>query len=200
MIALEKLLALLPPPLLEQLALEHKVDAKNQVRLTGSTVFVCLLNGLVNHSDLTQRLLEDIYQERFAPHTKSKADHSSFGKRLATIKPAYFEAIYAHLHQKLAPQATPGETQALRLRWADATLVTLSAKLLSFGIQSGSGKHTAATRSVESVLSLHEDGLPHLLHVCREQKEAADTERSRRQCSAGPDHEDPQPARRPVDI
>ncbi len=43
MIALEKLLSLLPPKLLEQLALEHKVDANNQIRLTGSTVFVCLL-------------------------------------------------------------------------------------------------------------------------------------------------------------
>ncbi len=175
MIALEKLLSLLPPALLQQLALEHNVDARNQVRLPGSTVFVCLLNGLVNHNDLTLRLLEDIYQQRFAPHTRNKADHSSFGQRLATIKPAYFEAIYAHLHQKLGPQATPGETQALRLRWTDATLVTLSAKLLSFGIQSGSGKHTGTTRSVKSVLSLHEDGLPHLLHVCREQKEAADS-------------------------
>lgn len=174
MVALEKLLALLPPALLGRLALEHKVDARNQVRLTGSTVFVCLLNGLVNHGDLTQRLLEEIYQQRFAPRTGHRADHSSFGKRLATIRPAFFAALYAHLHQQLAPQATPGEEKALRLRWADATSVTLSAKLLAFGLLGGSGRRPGRQRAVKSVLALHEDGLPHLLHVCREPGEASD--------------------------
>ncbi len=190
MIALDKLLALLPPGLLERLALEHKVDAKNQVRLRGSTVFVCLLNGLLHHSDLTQRLLEEIYQQQYQPKTEGAktegaktegaktthtADHSSFGKRLATIKPTYFAAIYAHLHQQLAPQATLGETQSLRLRWADATSVTLSAKLLSFGLLSGTRRQKGQYRTVKSVLALHEDGLPHLLRVCRDKSETGDS-------------------------
>jgi len=174
MIALDKLLCLLPPNLLDRLALEHQVDAKNQIRLRGSTVFVCLLNGLMNHGDLTQRLLEEMYQQRYQPQTGCKADHSSFGKRLATIKPAFFAALYAHLHQQLAPQATAGEAKALRLRWADATAVTLSAKLLSFGLLSGTRRQKEQYRSVKSVLALHEDGLPHLLRVCRQQSQSSD--------------------------
>ncbi len=175
MIALEKLLALLPPALLGRLALEHKVDARNQVRLTGSTVFVCLLNGLVNHGDLTQRLLEEIYQERFAPQTRQTADHSSFGKRLGSINPAFFAALYTHLHQQFAPQATLGEEKALRLRWADATSVLLSAKLLSFGLLSGTRRQQGQYRAVKSVMALHEDGLPHLLRVCRDKSETGDS-------------------------
>ena len=175
MIALEKLLSLLPPCLLEQLALEHHVDARNQVRLRGSTVFICLLNGLLNHGDLTQRLLEEIYQQHYQPQTAHRADHSSFGKRLASIKPAFFAAIYAHLHRRMAPQATAGETKALRLRWADATSVLLSAKLLSFGLLSGTRRQQGQYRAVKSVLALHEDGLPHLLHVCRDPSETGDS-------------------------
>ena len=189
MIALEKLLTLLPPGLLDRLALEHRVDAKNQVRLRGSTVFVCLLNGLLSHGDLTLRLLEEIYRQRMG----CKADHSSFGKRLAAIKPAYFAAIFAFLHGRLAPQATPGEAKALnlgalnlgalnlgalnlgalRLRFVDATLVTLSAKLLSFGLSGGTRRGRADRRSVKSVVAL-EDGLPRLLRVCRDQPESSD--------------------------
>jgi len=179
MIALGKLLDLLPPDLLARLALEHQVDAKNQARLRGSTVFVCLLNGLLNHGDLTQRLLEEIYQQRMG----RKADHSSFGKRLAAIKPSYFAAIFAFLHGRLAPQATAGEAQALKLggpkageprpRFVDATLVTLSAKLLGFGLCGGTSRGRADRRSVKSVLAL-EGGLPRLLRVCRDQPESSD--------------------------
>ena len=45
MIALDSLLSLLPPDLVDRLALQHQVDAKNQVRLRGSTVFVCILTS-----------------------------------------------------------------------------------------------------------------------------------------------------------
>ena len=69
-------MALLPPDLLDRLALEHKVDANNQTRLRGSTVLLCLLNGLLNHGDLTLRLLEETYQSLFQPQTGGTADKS----------------------------------------------------------------------------------------------------------------------------
>jgi Transposase DDE domain len=166
MVPVDNLLSLLPADLLEQLALEYKVDAKNQIRLTGSTVFICLLDGLLNQGDITLRVLEEIFHSR----TGRRSDHSSFGKRLATIKPEF----YTHLHEQLAAKATPGEIKALRLRWVDATAVTLSAKLLAFGITSGTCRGNASQRSVKSILELQQDGLPHLLHLCTEQSEAND--------------------------
>ena len=170
MIALEELLSLLPADLLDRLALEHKVDANNQARLPGGTVFVCLLNGLLNHGDLTLRLLEETYRQ----HTGRHCDHSSFGKRLAAIKPDYFAAILAHLHRQWGPQATPGEARALRLRRVDATVVSLPAKLLGFGLTHGTRKGKADRRAVKTVMELRQDGLPRLLRVCREQAEAND--------------------------
>lgn len=174
MIPVESLLALFPPKLLDRLALAYAVNATNQIRLSGQTVFVCLLNALVNHPKLTQRLLEETYQQITGRH----ADHSSFGKRLAVVKPAYFRAIFVHLARQLQPQMTVGDQRALRLRRVDATLVLLSAKLLHFGLYTGpNGRNRTGkpTRSVKSVFTLDgEEGFPDLLHLCREPTEAND--------------------------
>lgn len=171
MITLKQLMPLLPTERLKKLAIEHKVNARNQIRLPGEAVFVCLLNGLLNHEELTQRVLEETYTEMTGQH----ADHSSFGKRLERIPSAYFADIYDDLYQKIAPQATLGEMRALRLRWVDATLVTLSAKLLSVGLSSGTRKGSGSHRTVKTVMEVQENGLPHFLHLCKEQAENADS-------------------------
>ena len=161
---------LLPAALLDKLALTHKVDAKNQIRLTGKLVFLCLLHNLLYHKDLTLRLLEEAYQQ----YTGQTADHSSFGKRLAVIKPAYFEALFQFLFDKLAPQASEGEARALNLRFVDATTVTLSAKLMAFGLLVGTRSPDKARRHVKSVIELSE-GRPNLLHLCKDAAENADS-------------------------
>jgi hypothetical protein len=169
----QKLLALLPPLLLDRLAVQYAVNAVNQVRLTGQAVFLCLLNALVNHPKLTQRLLEETYQQLHG-HT---ADHSSFGKRLEQINPAYFEALFRHLYRALQPRMPPGDVRSLRLRRVDATTVVLSAKLLAFGIHVKSGGRAGAghaKRHIKTVFTLGEDGLPEFLRLCREQTEAND--------------------------
>jgi hypothetical protein len=169
----EELLELLPAGLLDRLALNLKVNAPNQIRLSGQTVFVCLLNGLANHPMLTQRLLAEQYQQQ----TGQATDHSSFGKRLASISPAYFAALFQHVYRKVQPQMTAGDQQALRLRRVDATTVTLSAKLLHFGLYFRSGGRAGpdrAKRHVKTVLELGPEGLPQLLHLCREPKEVDD--------------------------
>jgi transposase len=171
MITLKELEPLLSKKRLEKLALEHKVDAKNQIRLPGQAVFACLLNGLLNHEELTLRLLEETYTQM----TKQHADHSSFGKRLASIPAGYFADIYEHLYEQLAPQATFGERRSLRLRWVDATLVTLSSKLLDWGLSSGTRKGRGSHRTIKTVLEVQEAGLPHFLHLCKEQAENADS-------------------------
>jgi len=171
MLSQNPLPSLLPLPLVEELAVTYNVDAKNQIRLPGSVVFVCLLHGLLHHPQLTQRLLEETYTKQTGHH----ADHSSFGKRLEKINPDYFGALYAFLHQKIAPQMTKGDAQALRVRFVDATTVTLSAKLLSFGLLNRTHpKNGKARRHVKSVLALHQDGLPHLLRLCRDKAEHND--------------------------
>lgn len=174
MVPVEQLLTLFPPKLLDGLALAYDVNAQNQVRLPGQKVFVCLLNVLVNHPKLTQRLLEETYQQVTGLH----ADHSSFGKRLALLKPTYFQAIFRHLSRRLLPQMSVGDQRALRLRRVDATLVRLSAKLLDFGLYTGPTgckRSSTPTRCVKSVFALDgEAGFPDLLHLCRTASEGND--------------------------
>jgi hypothetical protein len=170
MISYETFHKLLSPARLRQLATTLQVDAVNQVRLPGATVFVCLLHGLLHHQDLTQRLLEETYFQRTGQH----ADHSSFGKRLASIPPKFFRAIYQHLRQKLQPQATEADRRRLHLRFVDATIVSLSAKLLSFGLLQRTTRPGHSLRLVKTVFERGQDGFPEFLHLCREPSEKSD--------------------------
>lgn len=174
MVPLKELLQLIPAPLLEKLALAYQVDKANQVRLTGQTVFVCLLNCFLNHARVTQRLLEDT----FACLTGKTSHYSSFSYRLGSIRPDYFDAIFIHLYRQVRSQLTRGAEPVLRHRIADATIVTLSAKLIAFGIRTGSkpgkGNGSYDLRMVKSVVELSLEGLPRLLHLCSKQAEAND--------------------------
>jgi hypothetical protein len=169
-VPLEELKRVLPQKQLKRLALKNRTDACNQVRLPGSTVFVCLLDAMLNYGVVTTRLLEELFEQRTGEH----ADHSSFGKRLQRIPAEYFRAIYRDLHPRLAPQASAGEQRALRVRRADATVVALSSKLLSWGLSCGNRKQKGAKRQMKAVWSLEEDGLPSVLRLCRDQSELND--------------------------
>ena len=173
MIPLDQLLDLMPARLLDRLAVPLRVNKVNQTKLKGQTVFLCLLNSLVNNPIVSQRILEATYQKRVG----ESSDHSSFGKRLAVINPAYFEALFTHVYRAIQPQMAPSDERGLRLRRVDATTVTLSAKVMAFGIHVASGGKIGpehAKRHVKSVWALSGEGLPEFLHLCQEQAEAND--------------------------
>ena len=172
-IPLDALFDLLPGKLLAQLAVRYQVDKVNQVKLPGQTVFLCLLNCVLSNVVVAQRLLAATYEQL----TGQTADHSSFGKRLAAINPEYFEAIFDQLYQQISPALQPQEARGRRVRRVDATTVTLSAKVLAFGIYHASGGSAGldrAKRHVKAVWELSGTGLPRCLHLCREQSEASD--------------------------
>ncbi len=171
MLSLKHLYAFLPPQRLEALACRHQVDADHSIKLSGPVLFLCLLNGLLHHPELSQRLLEETYHQQ----TGDTLDHSTFGKCLAKVPVAYFADLFSDLHHKLEPQITRGTQSALKLRVVDATLVTLSAKLLSWGLLSGTRTPDKARRSVKSVFEISPEGLPNLLRVCEDKSESADS-------------------------
>lgn len=170
MISYSKFKSLLPAALLDRLAIEYNVNLDNHVRLPGQTVFLCLLNGILNHVSLTQRLLEEQYSKLIKKH----CDHSSFGKRIASIDSEYFKAISEYLYSKLSSLVSNKDLQVLNLRIIDATIVTLSAKLLSFGLKANHG-NKGHKRQVKSVVELSDAGLPRMLHICKDQCEFSDT-------------------------
>jgi len=82
------------------------------------------------------------------------------------------------LYQKVQehPQAA-AELNALRLRLTDATIVSLSSKLLHFGLtmrHRPSAQDNAPYRQLKAIFDLSEEGLPSLLHLCRQQSENSD--------------------------
>ena len=168
-VSISKFKSLLPTALLDKIAIEYSVNAHNQVKLPGQSVFLCLLNGLLNHPELSQRMLEEQYERL----TGQSCDHSSFGKRFSNINPEYFRAILSHLQTKMASSISKGDIGALKLRIVDATIVTLSAKLLEFGLMINHG-NMGEKRQVKSIIELSNEGLPDLLHICKIQSECAD--------------------------
>src|SRR5216683_1435563 len=99
MIPLDHLLDLFPSKLLDRLAVRFTVNKVNQIKLPGQTVFLCWLNALVNHAVVSQRILQATYEKL----TGQAVDHSSFSKRLATLNPDYFAALYEHLSRQVQP-------------------------------------------------------------------------------------------------
>lgn len=170
-VSLQELERVLPVRQVSKLAMKYGVDAHNQHRLPGTTVFTCLLDAIVNHGVTTQRLLEEIHFQLTGIH----ADHSSFGRRLASASAAFFEAIYKDVHTRLAPQASAAEQRTLRVRRADATVVTLSSQLLLWGLKSGTRKGKGTRRQVKTVMSLEDDGIPQLLRICENPSENSDS-------------------------
>jgi hypothetical protein len=172
MLPLEELTSFFPIELLDRLAVAFRVNRANQIRLPGQAVFLCLLHGLLPHPELTQQRLADLYTQQ----TGQTVCRSSFSKRLLTLPAAYFAALAQHLFRQLQPQLRSGEPPGLRLRIADATVVSLSAKLLQFGLLLGTRAGKQSWRQVQTVWELSADGLPQLLRVCRKQKEAKGTQ------------------------
>jgi hypothetical protein len=171
MFPLKSLYAFVPPERLSALACKHQVDATHSVKLSGPVLFLCLLNGLLNHPELTQRLLEETYHQQ----TGQTLDHSTFGKCLKKMPAAYFADLFAELHQKMEPTIVPATKRALKLRFVDATTVTLSAKLLHWGLLTKTCAPDKTRRHIKSVIELSREGLPNLLRVCQEPSESADS-------------------------
>lgn len=172
-ISLKSFEKIIPSDLVQKLAIEHKVDKCNQIRLPGLAVFACLLEAMLSGSFVSQRTLEDAHYKK----TGQTADHSSFGKRLCTIPVGFFRAIFEHLYQVLSPKVTPSKAKTLRVRFVDATIVTLSARLIQFGLlKSHTRRKETGTprRDIKSVFSLEENGLPGIMRLCSHPSENSD--------------------------
>jgi len=169
-IPLRQFRALLPPPLLEQMAVDYQIDSKNAIKLSGPLVFSTLLHGLLYDSRVSLRCMAD----KFAEHTGVSLHHSTLGKRLAQLPIDYFEEIFAFLYAKVDDKINPRSPGLMSVHLVDATTVTLSAKLVSFGLRVKTCSPTKARNHVKAVFELHNQ-MPKLLHLCKEAPENNDS-------------------------
>lgn len=161
--------ALLPAELVDRLAVPYKLDRDNSIKLSGPLVFFTLLRGLLYSQQAALRLMAMDFEE----FTGVSLDHSALSKRLSKIDVGFFHDIYEHLANLQKSKINPRSPGALSVHKVDSTIVSLSAKLCSFGIQRRVNQ-TASERSIiKSVFSL-EDNVPKFLHLCSERTEIND--------------------------
>jgi hypothetical protein len=160
---------LLPSSKLEDLALPYKLDSGNSVKLSGQLTFCTLLRGLLYDTDIALRAMAVKFEES----TGESLHYSSIAKRLRSIKPDYFRDIFDYLTGVVGPQVNPKSPGPLSVIKVDATLVTISAKLCSFGLEHKSSTPGKDRKLVKSVFTLH-DQMPGFLRLCENVEEHND--------------------------
>ena len=141
----EEVISLVPDELLDNLADETGVDYSVQ-KLHGKTVFKLFLFAFLNGGSISLRILEAIFKsERFRSLFNVPAKilkHSAIGMRLHKINYRYFEGIFTHLVSSPELDSVLFDRKKINARKIDTTIVTLSSKLLKFGLDDNPGVKT----------------------------------------------------------
>lgn len=141
----EDVIGLIPDELLDNLSAETGVDYSVK-KLRGKIIFKLLLFAFLNGGGISLRILEAIFQsERFRnffnPSVRA-VKHSALSMRLRNIDSGYFEKIFEHLIHSPELESVLFNRQKISVSKIDTTIVTLSSKLLKFGLDDNPGIKT----------------------------------------------------------
>jgi hypothetical protein len=138
------IVGLIPDDILDRIADETGADYSVE-KLHGKVVFKLFLYGILTQKKISLRILEEIFNsEKFRSLFKIKPKrirHSAIGTRLANIDYRYFERIFKHLLADRNLETIQLGEKRIVTRKIDSTMVTLSAKLISFGMVNGEKKN-----------------------------------------------------------
>lgn len=95
---LEKVLSLIPPKMLSDLAMETEVDVFSK-KLQGEVIFKLLLHCIISHKDNSLRTMQSAYETLFFAsinqnHQKKSIRYNSISKRLSDINPDYLKSYF----------------------------------------------------------------------------------------------------------
>lgn len=141
----EEVIGLVPDDLLDNLSLETGVDYSVQ-KLYGKNLFKLFLFAFLNGGGISLRILEAVFKsERFKKlfnMPTKPVKHSAIGMRLKNIDCGYFEKIFEHLIRSPKLEAVLFDRKKISVSKIDTTIVTLSSKLLKFGLDDNHGIKT----------------------------------------------------------
>lgn len=143
-ISVSQLLGLIPDQYMEQLSFQSKVDHYAKV-LHGRKMFDLLLYGMLENNRLSQRSLEDtfndpLFKQLFHLDTSQSVRRSSISERLSKININYFYQIYECIYEQYAGMYSDGDRQKHKLIRVDSSLVSDTAGKLQSGIGHNKGK------------------------------------------------------------
>ena len=136
-ISCSELFALIPAELIRNLEQETKVN--HQVKkLSGDLMLKTLLFSLLNSEKASLRIIENLCEsvpfKMMTQNQNLKVKRTAISERMANINYVFFEKIFEALYEKFYPLLKNQKGQRDISRY-DSTLVSLSAKLLNFGMQ-----------------------------------------------------------------
>ncbi len=143
-ISVKALLTVIPEALLSHLSTHTKVDYYSKV-LQGKKMFYLLLYGLLENDRLSQRTLEDtfndsVFKTLFSLEESEKVCRSSISERLSKIDSEYFKQIYEFIYEHFSQYYSPADKLKYNLIRVDSTMVSEAAGKIKEGLDNKSGK------------------------------------------------------------
>ena len=144
-IGVNQLLEFIPEALLAKLSANTNVDYYSKV-LHGKKLFYLLLYGIVENEKLSQRSLEDTFNDPvfkllFNINEQESIVRSSISERLSKISPDYFKQVYECIYEQFSSLYSGKIQQKFNLIRVDSSIVSDTAGKLQEGIkQNQSGK------------------------------------------------------------
>lgn len=144
-IGASQLLDVIPAVLFSGLSSTSKVDHYAKV-LHGKKMFYLLLYGILENEKLSQRTLEDtfndpVFKTLFSLDKEEKVRRSSISERLSKIDTDYFKQIYDCIYEQFSNTYSPSEKTKHNLIRVDSTMISEAVGKLMEGIDNKSGKN-----------------------------------------------------------
>lgn len=143
-VSVNQLLNVIPESLLTHLSLTTKVDHYAKV-LHGKKLFYLLLYGILDNEKLSQRTLEDtfndpIFKTLFDLDPTESIRRSSISERLSKIDVDYFEKIYQCIYEQFNKNYASADRLKHHLVHVDSTMVSEAVGKLKAGLDKNNGK------------------------------------------------------------
>jgi hypothetical protein len=139
-LSVPKLIKLIPPELLENLANDTHVDYQVKY-LHGALMFKLFLFSILKSERLSTRLMEMFYNSSefmvFSGKGGHTTKHSSIADRLRSIDSQYFEKIFEAVGGLLEKRFRNKSKKVMDILRFDSTMVSIGAKLVNYGMQVG---------------------------------------------------------------
>lgn len=163
-ISISQLLNVIPEALLSHLSKNTKVDYYSKV-LHGRKLFYLLMYGIVENDRLSQRTLEDtfndpVFKMLFDLDQSESICRSSISERLSTIDSDFFKQIYQCIYDQFSEAYTATERQKYNLIRVDGTIVSETCNKLIKGLS-----HNQTGRSAVKYSTAFDGILPCLSEV-----------------------------------
>lgn len=161
-INIKYLLGFIPEALMANLSMTTRIDHYAKV-LHGKKMFYLLLYGILENEKLSQRTLEDTFNDSvfkmlFNLDEVESVRRSSISERLSKIDPDYFKQLYECIYDQFSELYSLREREKYNLIRVDSSMVSESAGKLMEGLDNKSGKKAVKySIAFDGVLPCHSD-------------------------------------------